>query len=137
MVEQFQAAATQLVNENFPKKTVCVIEGDLPWFTEDMRKLKRRRDRVYDRNGKSQYYHEIQNDFKTKLKHGCEKYRARIIKEINEGKRGSGYRAIRKLGEGPADVEKKNEFVIPSFVDEGLMGLQSAERLAEHFSAIN
>ena len=43
LVDTFQAAATKMVDENFPRKKVTVIQGELPYFTEDLRKLRKKR----------------------------------------------------------------------------------------------
>ena len=102
IVEKSEAAALQLVNEHFPQKQVTIIEGDQPYFTEELRQLRRQRDRAYERGGKSPTYLSLQNKFKVKLNSEAAKYRNKIIKEVNEGKRGSGYKPIRKLGESQA-----------------------------------
>ena len=99
--------------------------------------LRRQRDHIYQRNGKSQHYLTIQSKFQLKLKAEALKYKNRIIQEVQEGKRGSGYSAIRKLGEGPAGSDKKRQFLIPAFVEEGLSPQQSADWLADFFTAIS
>ena len=137
MVAAFEVTATRLVDQHFPKKRVSVVQGDLPYFTEELRQLRRQRDHIYQRNGKSQHYFTIQSKFQLKLKAEALKYKNRIIQEVQEGKRGSGYSAIRKLGEGPAGSDKKRQFLIPAFVEEGLSPQQSANRLADYFSAIS
>ena len=60
MVGAFQDAATGLVDKHFPKKTVSVTEGEKPYITEEMKKLRRKRDHIYQRSGKSQQYFEAQ-----------------------------------------------------------------------------
>ena len=55
---------------------------------------------------------------------------------MRQGQRGSGYSAIRKLGRRPGD-DANQEFTIQSHVEAGLTAAQSAERLADHFSAIS
>jgi len=137
LVDTFQAAATRMVDENFPRKKVTVIQGELPFFTEALRKLRKQRDSVYRIQGKSTQYKNIQNNFKQKLKAEETKYRNKVIQEVKDGKRSSAYSAIRKLGDGPADWDKKKEFSIPAYVDEGLSPVDAASRLADHFSAIS
>ena len=53
-----------------------------------------------------------------------------------EGKRSLGYKALRKLGNRPGESER-SALVISSFAEQGLTAQQSADRLAEHFSAIS
>ena len=136
-VKQFHAAANRLVEQQFPTKQVTIMEDDLPYFTEVCGKLRRQRDNAYKRGGKSETYFRIQNDFQNKLVNESSKYKNKIIAEVNEGKRGSGYSAVRKLGESKADREKKKQFTIPAFIDEGLTSVQAANRLADHFSEIS
>jgi hypothetical protein len=138
MVEAFQSAALRLVDEHFPQKQVTVIEGDQPYFTEELRQLRRRRDRAYQRGGKSSAtYLSLQNRFQMKLNSEAGKYKDKIIKEVSDGKRGSAYKAIRKLGESKADSDQKKEFTIPAYIEEGLTPQQAANRLADCFSAIS
>ena len=137
MVVMFQEAASRLVNKHFPHKQITVIDGDLPYFTEELRKLRRQRDHAYQRNGKNCTYHLHQNNFTQKLKNEAQKYKNKIYQEIKDGNRGSGYSAIRRLGESPADREQRKEFTIPAYVEAGLPPQQAADRLADHFSAIS
>ena len=53
MVGKFQEAASRLVDTHFPKKNITVIEGEKPYFTEELKKLRRKRDRIYQKSGKS------------------------------------------------------------------------------------
>ena len=137
MVKLFQETACRLIDQHFPHKQVTVIDGDLPYFTEELRQLRRQRDGAYQRNGKDGLYYEKQNKFTRKLKCEAQKYKNKIVQEVNDGKRGSGYSAIRRLGESPADREQRKEFTIPAYVEAGLTPQQAAERLADHFSAIS
>ena len=136
-LEQFETAACRLVEEHFPMKKVTIMEYDLPYFNEELRKLKRQRDNAYGRGGKSDTYNAKQNEFKVKLSNEARKHKAKIEQEVKEGKRGSGYKAIRKLGESQNDRERKKQFKIPSYEEEGLVPEQAANRLADHFSAIS
>ena len=52
MVETFERKAGQLINEHFPLKKVTVTQGDLPYFTEELKSIRRQRNRVYTKEGK-------------------------------------------------------------------------------------
>ena len=57
---------------------------------------------------------------------------------MSSGKYGSSYSAIRKLGNRESEQQKGSDsFDVPEFVEENLDLQQSAEALAEHFSAIS
>ena len=137
MVEKFQAAAAKLVDESFPMKEVTIVENDKPWFTEELRKVRRMRDRAYQRGGRSATYFKHQQDFQRKLEKETAKYKKKLLNEVMEGKRGSSYSSIRKLGENSEDSERRKQFDIPAFVNEGLTADQAACRLADHFSKIS
>ena len=126
-----------MVDQHFPRTTVTSTQGEKPYFTEELRKLRRQRDRSYQQTGKSQRYVALQQKFQLKLKAEALKYKNKIMLEVQEGKRGSGYTAIRRLGEGPAENTRNKQFRIPAYVEEGLTPLQSANRLADFFSAIS
>ena len=137
MVETFERKAGQLINEHFPLKKVTVTQGDLPYFTEELKSIRRQRNRVYTKEGKGKKYEELQSSFQEKLKIEAQKYRNKIIQEVADGKRGSSYSAIRKLGDGPGGVDKRKEFTIPRYVEEALTPDEAANRLANHFAAIS
>ena len=110
MVEEFEKATSRLVEKVFPTKQVTIIEGDQPFFTEELRILRRQRDRAYQRDGKSLAYHAKQKKFQDMLRSEALKYKHKIMEEVRDGKRGSGYAAIRKLGETATDREQRKEF---------------------------
>ena len=57
--------------------------------------------------------------------------------EVKEGKRGSGYKAIRKLGNMPTEKWMRSEITLPIYIEQQLTPMQAANQLAEHFSAIS
>ena len=54
MVAKFEAQSKVMVDAQFPYKTVLLSPQDLPYFTEDLRKLKQKRQCAY-RKGKKKY----------------------------------------------------------------------------------
>ena len=72
-------------------------------------------------------------DFKKEAK----KYKDKITTEVKNGKRGSAYSLIRRLGDGPDDHRKSKTFSLPVFVDNNMSTQESANLLAEHFSKIS
>ena len=137
LVEVFQQRSASLLDAQFPTRTVLVGSNDQPFFTEELREIKRQRKRAYKRHGaKSFQYKTRKQEFEYKFKHEAIKYREKIEQEVRQGQRGSGYSAIRKLGQRPGD-EANQEFTIRTHVEAGLTAAQSAERLADHFSAIS
>ena len=85
LVEAYQNYTSYQVEQYFPEKEVRVSEQDKPYFTEELRNLRRRRQRAYHEGGKNQKYVDIRNEFNKKLKQAAEKYRIKIIDEVSEG----------------------------------------------------
>ena len=138
MVAAFEERAKNIVDQQFPMKVVSVGEADLPYFTEELRKIKRQRQRAYTDHGRrSLQYINLKTKFELKKKRAATNYVARIEKEVTEGARGSGYSAIRKLGDRPAGVGRRKEVVVPSYIDQQLSPEQAANRLAVYFSAVS
>ena len=137
MAEAFESKAEKVINDHFPLKKVTITQGELPYFNEELKNIRRQRNRVYVKEGKSIRYYELQNRFQAKLKCEATKYREKIIQEVADGKRGSSYNAIRKLGDGPCEADKQKEYTIPSYVEQGLSPEEAANKLADHFSAIS
>ena len=63
------------------------------------------------------------------LEREAKKYIKKIETEVFEGKRGSGYKAIRKLGNQPGQSCNNPQVSIQAYIEEGLTHLQAANRL--------
>ena len=134
MVQQFELYSEKMVNNAFPKKEVLVGADDLPYYTEELRLLKRQKVRAYEKHGQnSNQYKNLKQKYKNSLKNEAIKYKNKIEREVSEGRRGSSYSAIRKLGNRPGEDWKKPEFFLPAYVEENLAPLQAVNRLADHF----
>jgi hypothetical protein len=75
LVDAFQTSASRMVNHHFPKKLVSITQGEKPYFTEELRKLRRQHDHIYQKSGKCQKYLDIQLKFTSKLKAEALKYK--------------------------------------------------------------
>ena len=87
-----------MVDTYFSEKVVSVGPNDLPYFSEELRGLKRTRLRAYDQFGRrSIQYLQATEAFEKKLKREAIKYREKVTQEVRDGKKGSAYSAIHKL----------------------------------------
>ena len=136
MVDNFQSGSTSLLHETFPEKEITVSPEDVPWFNEQLRNLKRQRQRRYTRHGKDKKYDEISQKFDEKLKTEMQKYIYKIKMEVKEGKRGSSYPTLKRMSGKPGDTSQTG-FQLPSHVALNLSSAQSAEVIADHFSSIS
>ena len=135
LVQLFQDHCSNLIDTHFPLKTVEVSSFDKPWFNQKLKHLRRQRQRAYRKKGKSEKYLQLRDEFDRLALKEVHKYKDKIIAEVTEGKRGSAYKALRKLGTGT--FETQQSFFIPSHVDANLSAQQSADILADHFSSIS
>ena len=138
MVDKFQEMITKLVDIHFPLKKISLSPYDRPWMTEELKKKRRQRQRIYRKEGKSQKYLLLKKDFDDKFKVEAAKYIEKIKQEVVDGKRGSSYSALRKLGNRDFEDSKGQErFDVPEFVDNNFDDKQSSEAMADFFSSIS
>ena len=135
MVQLFESETQMMIENNFPEKTVTISSYDKPYITEELKLLRRQRQRAYRLGGRSVKYLQLKSKFDQKLKVEAEKYRQKILTEVSEGKRNNAYKALRKLESG--DFGKSANFTLPSHAEENLSPLESAEKLADYFSQIS
>ena len=96
-----------------PRKVVSVGPNDLPYFSEEVRGLKRTRLRAYDQFGRrSIQYLQAKEAFEKKLRREAIKYREKVTQEVRDGKKGSAYSAIRKLGNRPGETGRPDSRAI-------------------------
>jgi hypothetical protein len=136
MVAEFQDVLNTMVEETFPQKSILISGDDQVWFNEELRALKRRRLREYSRHGKSQKYLELQSKFDKKFENELLKYKAKVELEVTEGKRGSSYSALKKLGLRPGEKIQPG-FQLPEHVKNNISPAQSAEIIADYFSSVS
>ena len=65
------------------------------------------------------------------------KYKQKLEDDVINGERSSSYAAIPRLGARPGDPEPTATFMLPSHIDQNITAAQSAEIIADHFSAIS
>ena len=134
MVQKVEDTFSSLLHRTFPENKISINENDKPWFTEQLRTLKRRRMREYSKNGKSRKYIDLRDDFNEKAKCAVLKYIEKLKIDVLEGRRGSVYPSLRKLSSVPG-VNKSVQFYLPNHT--GLKSSESAEIIAEHFAKIS
>ena len=75
-----------IVSETFPEKDIIVSPEDKPWFNEQLRNLKRRILREYNRHGRSDKYLKLAASFDEKSKMEIEEEeKTKIMTEVTEG----------------------------------------------------
>ena len=79
LVDVFEYYTSEIINVTFPLKQVTIQQSDKPYFTEELRNLRRRKMREYERNGKSDLFVCLQTQFKSILKIEVNKYKDKLI----------------------------------------------------------
>ena len=136
LTDLFEYYTGGVVDTFCPERSIFARPNDLPWITENLKVLKRKISREYEKRGKSQKYTDLKFTFQLKLENEAAKYKEKICEEVRSGNRNSAYSALRKLGVRPGDVTS-NTFTLPSHSDANLSAEQSAEIIADHFAAIS
>ena len=136
LTELFEFYTGGIIDTFCPLKTISERPGENPFMREDMKILKRKIMREYEKRGKSPAYFEMKKSLEEKIKSEKIKYKDKILSEVNSGTRNSAYAALKKLGARPGDY-KAGLFTLPEHTDLGLSAVESAERIADHFAAIS
>ena len=123
-----------MTNVIFPEEPISIYPNDKPYFTQQLRIIKRRRCREYAKNGKSEKYRGLCIRFEDMLKSEIAKYKCKLEEKMKNYQKGSIYPFLRKLGNGPNDLKHK-PFVLPSHSD--MSPLECAEDIAPYFSSIS
>ena len=106
MVEELVKKNEVLLDQHFPKKEIKISDFDKPWITPELKSLKRQRQRLYRKQGKSVNYTTVKNNFDLLLKKEVDNYKNRLTKNIKNGNINSAYKALKKLdGNKTADAE--------------------------------
>ena len=74
--------------------------------------------------------------FNIKLKHEAMKYVTKVKEEVKEGKQGSSYKAICKLGNRPGESWNRQEGSLSSYLELNFSPHEAAYRLTDYFLAI-
>ena len=136
LVDIFEYYTSEVTDLIFPQKQITVQSCDKPYFTEQLRKLRRQKMREYSRKGKSEKFIELQQKYLLLLRAEVDKYKNKIISQISNGNRGCVYKLLRRLGNAPGDLVK-NDSQINSHIDLNLKPSQSAESISKYFTSIS
>ena len=138
--EQAQMLQDVLMNkldEFCPLKTTKVSSRDKAWMNAELRGLKRRRMREWNKHGKSVKYDKLAKEFEQKYNAAAEKYLRSKTDGLKEAKPGKANGILKSMGAKPGDCTDTTTFTLPNHQNEDLTVEQSAERIAEHFASIS
>ena len=133
----FTSYTKDIINNFCPEKIIVERPGSNPFMTEDMKVLKRKTMREYEKRGKSSKYLDLRTNLDQKIKKEKLKYKDKVLDQVFNGTRSSSYAAIRRLGERPGDACAGSSFILPEHADLNLGSEQAVELIANHFAAIS
>ena len=133
--EELQKILAAKLDEHCPLKTFKVSTHDKPWINKELKILKRRRMREYQKNGKSVKYQKLNQEFNEKYKSAAKKFMNRKIGALKETKPGQAFHVLKTMGAQPGECIEDRTFTLTSH--QGLSNKESAEKIADYFAAIS
>ena len=114
LVTEFEKFNNNMLDRYFPMKTITITQRDKPWMKEHLKVLRRQKQRVYEKEGKSQRYMNLQKEFKMKKNKEIKKEREKTLSLLKDKRINSAYRALCNLG---AEEEDRDFFTISALDD--------------------
>ena len=137
MALTIEARLGRQVKMVFPTKTVRVTNDDKPFISAQIKKLDKYVKKEYRMRGKSPKYLRLKSAYDETFKKAATHYLDTCVSEMMEEAPGKAYRAMKKLGARPGDMDQEDGFTLTSHIEENLTPKQSVERLADYFSKIS
>ena len=134
-VDIFEIMIKEKLEQIFPEKQIKIYDGDKEFMTKEMRKIRRQKSREYRRKKKSPKFNKLHLKFCQMKKENSQKF-IKKIEELKNCNVGQFFKKIKMIGARLGEKTHQS-FTLPNHVKEDLTAEQSAEKIAEHFSAIS
>ena len=95
--EVFQNTLLTKVNEFFPMKRIKINSDDEPWFNTKLKRLDRRRKRVYRKEKRSQLWKDLDLKFKKELKQVKQNYYRKEVAHLKLQKPGKWFQCLKRI----------------------------------------
>ena len=131
--ELLQNMVIEKLDEFCPTKTRRISNDDQPWFTENLRKLHRKKRREYNRNRRSRRFRRLQKLYESRQKEEKVKFKKRMIDDVMQAKSGQWYSKLKRItnyDQSKSEVTQVDEI-------NHLSDQEQAEAIADSFSAIS
>ena len=99
-----------------------------------MDKLKKKE---YRKHGKTEKYQKLLLKFNEKYQKAAKNHLEKNVKSLKEENPGKAYAVLKKMGAQPGDCMEEGSFRLINHVEANMSTAMSAEKIAEHFSAIS
>ena len=134
VVSNFESVFNQQLENYLPLKKVRYPTTDKPWITHELSQLARRKQREYNKNGKSKKYIELNKEYQNEQKSAIKAYRQKIMEKVKDSGPTGGYFVLKKMGERLGE-ETGNDIHLEEH--DGLSNSQKAEDIADYFSKVS
>ena len=121
------------LDEFCPEKKRKLSSDDCPWFTEQLKKLDRKKRREYNRNRRSQKYLRLKRIFDRKVLKEKKLFKSRMIDEVMNAHDSQWYSAFKRISN--YGQEKGEPLQVEEIIH--LTDKQQAEAIADSLSAIS
>ena len=127
----FQEMLIQKFELIFPEKTRKINSDDAPWMTEKLKKLDRRRKRIYHKERRSEKWRKLDKNFKQEVKSSKENFYSNMIADLRNKKPSQWYSSLKRI----SGYDQKSENVVIEEINQHT-DQQQAEKIADYFSSI-
>ena len=127
----------QKLDEYCPLKSVKLGSQDKAFINQDIKQIKRRKQREWVKRGKTEKYRQLSTLFQEKYNSAAEHYMRSKIDALKDTKPGQAFKILKDLGAQPGDCTDSNSFSLPNHQARNLSPEQAAEEIAEHFASIS
>ena len=130
--ELFQNILLQKLDEIFPEKISKINSDDQPWISNKLKRMDRRRKRIFRRERKSEKWKNLDKLFKKEMKTSKAKFYQQSVADLKIAKPSKWFSCLKKLTSH--DQHKSEQINIDQI--NHLSDQQQAELIAEQFSSI-
>ena len=120
-----------------PLKSMRISDRDKPFINAELKVLNRRKQREWNKKGKSSKYTKLASEFEVKFKAAAQSYIRNKMDDLNEAKPGKAFGVMKTMGAQPGDCSDDQTFSLPNHQELNLSDQECAEKIAEHFSLIS
>ena len=130
--QKFQELLVEKYTESFPEKTIKYTDEDQPWMTEMLKKLDRKRKRVYAKKRRSNKWREINKKFKREVKIAKKNFYKKFIENLKFKDPAKWYSSLKRLAS--YEVHKREDLIVSDI--NHLSEKEQVELIADSFAKI-
>ena len=129
--EIFQSMLINILDEIFPEKERKISSDDQPWITQKLKKMDRRRRRIFHKQRRSEKWKSLNKLFKEEVKSAKAQFYKKTIADLKMKSPGQWYSALKKMTSKDQMSQQINIDEISHLPDQ-----EQAEIIADKFSSI-